>query len=96
VKIILERDIELCVDCVHFIANGDAPEDKPGFVERVRTLWDTSDANEPPGSHWELVVGSGEGGFSSHMCDGCNSSLGGDRYPGKALLYGPEETNASK
>ncbi len=64
-------DIEVCTDCAHLIANGELPEDNPDF--ELLPQWRNS----------HLALDCPEQGcesFSWSRCDGCGSSLGGDRH----------------
>lgn len=71
-----EFDISVCQDCLMLIANGDtsgAADDYPGLLPE----WDG----------WYLAPGGEEDdeGFSRSGCEGCGSSLGGDRYKVRAF-----------
>ena len=74
-----EQEIRLCVDCVWVDANGfDAEEigyEWPGFDDRWHG-WGFSPQTERNGDDNEIK----EPHFSWSPCDGCGSSLGGDRY----------------
>jgi hypothetical protein len=86
VATIVADGLELCVDCVQLTANGelgqgDADADE-AHDERM-TLWLAQ-----YGDDTNLVLACDEdceGWFSSRQCDGCGSSLGGDRHPGAIL-----------
>jgi hypothetical protein len=80
-------DLEGCVDCVMFIANGDEPDDNPqGWSpDDIETNW--------PSATYNLCVGgdeTSEAYFSWRACDCCGSRLGGDRYPVVALFSAVE------
>ncbi len=65
-------ELEVCTDCLTLIANGEVPKDDPEF-----SLLDEWDG-------WMLAINCDEdceGGFSWSQCDGCGSTLGGDRHP---------------
>ena len=65
-------DFEGCSDCLMFVANGDMPEDREGFVEDFE-LWTEG-----------FVICLGDNdidlGFSWSRCECCGSRLGGDRH----------------
>ena len=81
-------ELDICVDCLMFHANGDTPErwrssssddgetddGKPETAEEntARYLRAVGDDH--------VAIGKGEGSFSYHACDSCWSTLGGDRY----------------
>jgi hypothetical protein len=67
--------IGICTDCLYLLANGEGTED---VAEALAKRW-------PVGT---ITLGSideeeddSEGWFSWQPCDGCGSTLGGDRYP---------------
>ena len=71
--------IEVCDDCAMLIANGETPEDNPEF--RLSDSWD--------GYHIALdCPEDGCESFSWSSCDGCESSLGGNRHPAVAMSMG--------
>lgn len=85
-------ELEACVDCVLFLANGDLDDDD--LPDRIKANWgDVSDITADSFKtdvnrlHWQLVA---DGGryyeFSSSACECCNSGLAGDRYQVNALL----------
>lgn len=69
--------IEICCDCLQWIANGEGPEDNPNDwtpPEGEYTLgWLHYPEDHDPEDQDNL-------GFSWSSCDACNSHLGGDRY----------------
>lgn len=68
-------ELEVCEDCIQVLANG---------VEDVAT----SEAALNMEDHWEgydLFPGNVDHGFSYNQCDGCGSSLAGDRYQAWAI-----------
>ena len=74
-------EIQVCVDCLTVTANGELLDGGPGsvaeHVRRMTALW---------GDDVEIVPGSDdEGSFSWSSCDGCGSTLGGDRYTAYAI-----------
>lgn len=79
-NIIDDVKISVCVDCAMLLANGtlgnedDVEDDAHAW--KIATLW--------PG--WVLSTDSGENYFSWSQCDGCGSTLGGDRFDGTAFL----------
>lgn len=65
-------DLSVCADCAMLIANG---EDSDGVAERVAERWGDLAVH--------LVLscsGCDDCGFSWASCDGCGSTLGGDRH----------------
>lgn len=70
-----DLELSVCVDCAMLIANGETPPDNPEFD--LLDEWDG----------WVVVLNCPEdceGGFSWSRCDGCGSTLGGDRHPAVA------------
>lgn len=66
-------EIEICQDCLFILANGEGPDDVAEALAKrwpvgTITLGRITDPDDP------------EGFFSSSPCDGCGSTLGGDRY----------------
>lgn len=74
--------LSICVDCLVFTANGDLPEDPA----RAAELTDAAERLHDEG--YVLVPACPEdceGSFSRSSCDGCGSTLGGDRHPGALI-----------
>lgn len=72
--------IEICVNCLLFLANGDEPEDAWGWSA------DQLDQNWPPEEGWQIhPAHNTEGSFSYVRCGACGSSLGGDRHLAVAM-----------
>lgn len=87
-------NLEFCDDCVQAIANGEGTD---AHTEAMVAIWGTG-----PNGVVGLVLSSRckecideecmdeeescEGWFSWSRCDGCGSSLGGDRYPGAHMV----------
>ena len=80
--------LDVCVDCILWLANGDTDEDGDWSPEDILEEWDG----------WHLHAGGTceycedseepcEGWFSSSPCDCCGSSLGGSRHHATALLF---------
>ena len=75
-------DLSVCVDCLAIMANGtlgaeDAAEDA-AHAARMAEQW--------PGFHLVPACPEDcEGHFSWARCEGCGSSLGGDRHPATAF-----------
>lgn len=67
----------VCVDCVQVIANGVETSEQAAAAERMATIWSAIGylvlRFDDPDNDFEL-------GFSHYACDGCGSSLGGDRF----------------
>lgn len=71
-------DIEVCVDCASWIANGDTT----GIGDPEREAEVRASARIPEGHHVALTCSDEcEGGFSWSPCGACGSRLGGDRHP---------------
>jgi hypothetical protein len=69
-------DLAVCVDCAMLIANGEGTDE---HADAVAARW--------PGMN-TLVLACPEdceGWFSSSPCDGCGSTLDGDRHPAVAF-----------
>jgi hypothetical protein len=69
-------DVQMCVDCASFHANGDLPFDEESAV-RVA-------GSDPNGV---VVVGDGEPFFSWAACDVCGDRRGGDRFDGVVVPF---------
>jgi hypothetical protein len=71
--------LEVCIDCVLLIANDDSTDEHRALVA---AQWPTGD----------LVLAyareEDEDWFSWGACDGCGSTLGGDRHP--AVVFARE------
>ncbi len=88
------EDLEVCTDCLLFIANGDTPEptndhhwsdDEPA---EYPDGWESAALTErwDPSEGWRLCAGDGDGDeFSSSQCEACGSYLAGSRYPAHAM-----------
>ncbi len=68
-------DIQVCADCILYIANGDLPEDdnSNGWrPEQFETKW----------KGYQVCAGYSDqdNEFSWSSCDGCGSVLGGSRH----------------
>lgn len=67
-------EIEICQDCLFLLANGEGPDD---VAESLAKRWPigtiTLGSPDRP-NEYELEF------FSTSPCDGCGSTLGGDRY----------------
>ena len=67
--------IEICVDCLMVLANGEAYDDKgeditESVVAHIEDMWDGA----------RLLLGGSDQGFSWRDCEACGSRLGGDRF----------------
>lgn len=78
-------DLEVCVDCIMVIANGEATADTntDEHVANMDAMWPAQDG-------WRLGYGNSDPdasdlGFSWGSCDGCGSNLGGDRFAAHAF-----------
>lgn len=75
-----EYDIEVCIDCLMLLANGEISEESDHSAEEHAALMDRG----WPSDEWELAIACPEdceGSFSWRDCQGCGSRLGGDRHP---------------
>jgi hypothetical protein len=66
-------EIQVCVDCLLLIANGETTESTTveEHAAKMDALWSDD---------WHIVLGSdGESNFSWSSCEGCGSKLGGAR-----------------
>jgi hypothetical protein len=80
--------IDVCVECVQILANGvDPDEERPETVDAARGLaerWPGEDAVTTPAVTLGRMPDDDEGDdpwFAWTACDGCGSTLGGDRHP---------------
>jgi hypothetical protein len=64
-----------CIDCTHFIANGEAPLFE---TEAEENAWLQSFLARNEGIYWG--VGDSYDDFSSSPCTCCGSTLGGSRH----------------
>jgi hypothetical protein len=77
-----QHEIQVCVDCLFMLANGEigdtaSAEQNAAHIARMAGHW---------GNGWELFLGSDdEGSFSWSSCEGCGSTLGGDRQTAYAI-----------
>lgn len=70
-------NIEVCQDCLLFIANGDLPNDSTeqedkNFMASIQAQW--------PTEKYQLCADGDELGFCQYSCECCCSPLGGQRY----------------
>lgn len=68
----MEMTYRVCIDCAHYVANGELPEASPGIDPAV-----IRDAD--PEGVWTIHTDP-EPGFSWSACHRCESTLGGDRF----------------
>lgn len=74
-------DVSVCVDCTYVLANGELPGDsETTLAEHVAAM------NEREPDATDITLNAPEGDeepffFSWSSCDGCGSTLGGDRHP---------------
>jgi hypothetical protein len=75
------RDLWICVDCLFVVANGVETPDQAKAADAMAVRWPehiiVPAAQEDEEPH-----------FSWSSCDGCGSSLGGDRERAAALTRG--------
>jgi hypothetical protein len=66
--------ISICADCLALLANGEIGTEDSEYEEAhtaaMKALW----------GEQRLFLGGEPEGFSWASCDGCGSSLGGDRF----------------
>lgn len=83
-------DLSVCVDCTMLIANGEVQDDGRDITEehaaKVAAQWGEDAIHLVLSCPDEC-----EGWSSSSECDGCGSTLGGERHPAAVLT----EDNAS-
>jgi hypothetical protein len=67
-------DLQVCHDCIMYIANGDLPDDNPANwqPEQVDRAW----------QGYQLALGDSDKDdeFSWSPCEGCGSRLAGNRF----------------
>ena len=75
-----QEDLEVCVDCTQLIANGEDHTEEQDLEKKIEKQW-----GELAG-HLVMSCDEGcEGEFSWRPCDGCGSTLGGDRHKATVL-----------
>ena len=89
----IHYELDVCIDCLALIANGECETPDPGWdPSDVSDRWDgfhLMAACEP--ENLETMCGS----FSWMSCDGCGSTLGGERHQVIALpIHAPKEVQA--
>jgi hypothetical protein len=82
-------ELEFCVDCTMLIANGECYDSDGNDIgaevaDRQMAIW---------GTGWDGAYGltlncpeDCDGYFTWRACDGCGSTLGGDRHPGVHMV----------
>jgi hypothetical protein len=70
-----EYPLDICTDCLMLVANDDTTALDDLEADRLRN----NVADRWPSSRWLIVPGDDYGAFSRKPCDGCGSTLGGDR-----------------
>lgn len=74
-------ELEVCTMCIHLLANGEYDDGTNAVVivaDGIRRTWGANVSH--------LVPGSSDLGFSWSSCDGCGSTLGGNRHEASALI----------
>lgn len=77
-------DLMVCCDCLHYLANGDIPDERPTLASDIERIWS-------PADRYTLVCGDSDRDdeFSRASCDCCGSTLGGSRHHAAALENDP-------
>lgn len=76
----ITKDLEVCTDCLMFIANG-TTEDTATDAICAKACTDTLRFHGvPKGYLFAASNESGEGSFAWRVCDCCHRPEGGDRY----------------
>lgn len=70
-------ELSVCADCVYVLANGAENEEQEAAADAIAGRYTAG----------ELVPGGDDLGFSWSQCEGCLSTLGGDRF---TAYYFPE------
>jgi hypothetical protein len=81
-------EIDVCVDCLNWIANGTLPDD--GVRDDINANSIDAITTAPgidEGYRVEPVSGDDEGFFSHQSCDACRRRFGGRRY--RAVMIAP-------
>ena len=84
---VTHADLAVCGDCLSLLANGTVSDDLDGAADEAHAA--RMDAQWPD---VEITLGSVEPtdndglGFSWSACQGCGSTLGGDRYAATAWV----------
>lgn len=86
-KIKNEWEIEICANCLSLLANAEVWDEDGHNVakvhaEKINTLWPIGQYKLVPNCSEEC-----EGSFSWRDCEGCGSTLGGDRHPAVAWEF---------
>ncbi|HEX4173969.1 MAG TPA: hypothetical protein VHY82_15985 [Acetobacteraceae bacterium] len=69
----VKYEMDACVDCLAFIANGDVPEDRPDLPEEIAEHMEAEDLPHI------VYAADGDDWFSWSPCECCGSRLGGNR-----------------
>lgn len=70
----LQGYFNVCTDCMVSAVNGEEPTDRPDSEPEVWALWQGTETDITP------AFESDDTSFSWHACEGCGSTLGGDRF----------------
>lgn len=82
-KMKLNEDCDICVDCLMYLVNGDEPHD-----DDTRYPFDGTGNN----TEWfSFSLKDSEPFFSHRPCDNCSRPLGGNRYNGDLISYKGEQ-----
>lgn len=74
-------ELSVCVSCLEVLANGVETTEHEQVARDMHEKWGGDERHIVPACTDEC-----EGGFSWTSCDGCGSTLGGDRHPAVALI----------
>ena len=79
------RPLSICTDCLMLLANGEVLDGNGDDITEAHSVKMARLFDDE-----EITLGSLDGeeelGFSWHGCDGCGSTLGGDRYAATAWI----------
>lgn len=86
-------NLRICVDCLYVLANGVDSDEQAIAAENMAKLWKntnitlgalTDECGHNDATSEEHAYNCEQLGFSWSPCDGCGSTLGGDRHAATA------------